>query len=60
MFTVSLADCIDREGALLGAQMVEHLGKHGMSVDAAEIEEVGPGSIADTLRRGAGAAMKPT
>lgn len=50
MLTVSPADCIDREGALLAEQMVEHLRKHGMSVDAVEIEEVGPGSIADTLQ----------
>jgi nucleotide-binding universal stress UspA family protein len=49
LLTVSPADCIDREGALLAEQMVEHLRKHATSVDAVEIE-VGPGSIADTLQ----------
>lgn len=44
------AEFIDRHGALPGERIVEHLKRHGASVDAVRIENVPRGSIANALQ----------
>ncbi|HUN94702.1 MAG TPA: universal stress protein [Bradyrhizobium sp.] len=50
VLTVNPADCIDRHGGLPSERMVEHLRRHGAPAEAARLDKVPGGSIADALQ----------
>jgi nucleotide-binding universal stress UspA family protein len=50
MLTINPEDFIERHGAIPVRQMVEHLQRHGLSVDAIQLRDVPSSSIADALQ----------
>jgi hypothetical protein len=57
VITVNAADFIDRNHGLPAEQIVQHLGRHGVSAELLQLENVAAWSIAEELQTAASSAL---